>query len=282
MVFELPTRLMLRVETSGDTTLGARAFLHGTTANGQHVVERLERNNFQWFLGLGTATVERLYAELERVQIEGIGPDDEVSLHIVDYRTRDHTQFLPIWAEAAAPKQVKKMVKRNLLKPTRFGREYGLPACPKPPKKSGEDICSGVWLPWNALIAEGLLAYDLRAEAAEVVTRLMKAIVQSLKQEGAFFKHYDADTGQTMGERNALAGLPPLGLFLHTLGVRIHSPWRVSLAGSNPYPWPVKIQYRGLTIERSAEETIVTFPNGQSVSVEDPAPCIIDGQQPGP
>jgi hypothetical protein len=95
----------------------------------------------------------------------------------------------------------------------------------------------------------------------------MAAVVQNLKSEVAFQRYYQADTGHGVGERNALTGLAPLGLFLDTLGVRLISPSRVALTGINPFPWPVTVKYRGMTILRQREKTVVIFPDGQTVDV---------------
>jgi hypothetical protein len=103
----------------------------------------------------------------------------------------------------------------------------------------------------------------------------MKAIVKNLKRERAFRRYYQADSGQGVGERNALNGLPPLGLFLEALGVRLISPNRVVLSGMNPFPWPVTVKYRGLTVMRQKDKSIVIFPDGQTVNITDPSPRIV-------
>jgi hypothetical protein len=76
-------------------------------------------------------------------------------------------------------------------------------------------------------------------------------------------------------ETDALSGLAPLSLFLDVLGVRLHSPHRIGLGGFNPFPWPVTIKYRGLTVLRQKETTIVIFPDGQSVNIDKPTPCTV-------
>jgi hypothetical protein len=130
-------------------------------------------------------------------------------------------------------------------------------------------------LPWNTLIGEGLLQYGYRSQAAELVTRLMGAVTQTLKREGAFRRYYHVESGRGMGERNALSGLAPLSLFLQTLGVRLISPSRVALAGVNPFPWPVTVKYRGTTILRQKDKTVIIFADGQTVTVNDPEPRFV-------
>ena len=107
------------------------------------------------------------------------------------------------------------------------------------------------------------------------MTHIMSAIINSLKQEGCFRQYYSADTGQGHGESNSLWGLAPLGLFLETLGVQLISPWKVHLAGYNPFPWPVTVKYRGMTVLRGHNNTQVVFPDGQTIAIDDPEPRLV-------
>jgi hypothetical protein len=138
-----------------------------------------------------------------------------------------------------------------------------------------DSLAMSVHLPWNEILAEGLLAYGFRDEAASLFSRLMRAVVGSLKQNHAFYERYHATTGAGLGERGALTGFAPVGLFLKILGVRLLSPARVRLEGTNPFPWPVTLMFRGLRIIRRLDGTEVTFPNGQVTTVTDPAPCVV-------
>ena len=120
-----------------------------------------------------------------------------------------------------------------------------------------------------------MLAYGFREEAARQVAHFMTGVIKNLKQKRAFYQRYHADTGLGLGERNAVSGLAPVGLFLQVLGMQVFSPTRVRLAGRNPFPWQVTVQYKGLKIVRGLDRTQVIFPNGKSVSVDDPAPCVV-------
>ena len=103
----------------------------------------------------------------------------------------------------------------------------------------------------------------------------MEPIVHSLKQNAAFRSSYHAGDGSGLGEKDALSGLAPLSLFLDTLGVHPISAHKVSIQGNNPFPWPVTVKYRGLTISRQKEKTVVIFPDGQTLAITDPAPRIV-------
>jgi hypothetical protein len=72
--------------------------------------------------------------------------------------------------------------------------------------------CRAVPLIWNQLLGEGLLRYGYRHEAAELVTRLMRASVIALQSSHTFRQHHDAYTGQPAarnGDRNPAPELPP-------------------------------------------------------------------------
>ncbi|TAK13687.1 MAG: hypothetical protein EPO32_04620 [Anaerolineae bacterium] len=269
LVFDLPQRLLLRADLPKPGPLGAEAYVHGRLPSGQHRVEKLDRGAFHWLPGHGAATLDLLLAEVEHIQVENLPENATFKVMVVDHRAENHTQFLPFWAGIPNKKQAAAFVKRHLLDARNYARQFGLPALPRPPKKSGAETLGAVWLPWNIMAAEGLLRYGYRKEAAELVSRLMAGIVQNLKREGAFRRHIHADDGRGLGERDHLLGLPPLDLFLKVLGVRIVSPWKVLVTDLNPFPWPVRIQYRGLMVDCRPAETIITFPDGQSASVEE-------------
>ncbi len=274
-VFDWPQRVLLRLETPDQSSPPAEVFVHGVLPNGQHRVQRLGRALLGWLPGRATATLETLFAELEHIQVEGLPPRGQLKVSLLDYRREDHTLLLPLWAGIPDARRARALIDRKVSKPAQYGWPFGLPASPNSPKGAGNESLHSVWLPWNMMVAEGLLRYGQRSAAVELVSKLMEAIVANLKREGAFRKLYHAETGQGLGDRNALLGLPPLGLFMQTLGVRILSPWQVVVEHFNPFPWPVKIQYRGLTVECLPEETLILFPDGQSVSLDTPGPHFV-------
>ncbi len=181
---------------------------------------------------------------------------------------------------------MKALLSESLLASGRFGDPYGIPACPEPvftsARKPAEEVLQemdragrAVHLMWNSLIGAGLLEYGKREEASQLCWRLMWAVIQALKKGHAFSAAYHSVTGEAIGERNSLRGLAPLGLFLDVLGVRIESPRRVVLSGKNPYPWPVTVKYRGLTVTRQADRTVVFFPDGQTHTLTDPTHAVV-------
>jgi hypothetical protein len=126
------------------------------------------------------------------------------------------------------------------------------------------------------MMVEGLLAYGFFEEAVVLVAKLLETSLQSLRKEKAFREIYDADQPGGSGERDHLYGLFPVNLYLKTLGVRLISPRKVWLRGRNPFPRPVKVYWKGLTLVCLQEKTLVTFPDGQQLEVEAGQPQYIE------
>jgi hypothetical protein len=118
--------------------------------------------------------------------------------------------------------------------------------------------------------------YGYRAEAAELIHRLMQGILYCLKTEKAFREAYNPDQLEGLGDRDYLWGVAPVALFMHALGVRIVNPRKVYLSGRNPFPWPVTVRHKGLTIVRGLVDTTVTFPSGRSASLMDEAEHVVE------
>jgi hypothetical protein len=278
--FEDPVRLLIRIHQTGERGRRPEIVIHGVDAQGTISSEMITPSQFRWSLGLGSAVSAQVYTSFSRIEVDGIHAADRITIQTVDYGHHDQSLFLPLWAGIPEQERADELVRRHLMRPTRYWQSYGLAACAvnQCPSPDASSFYETVWMPWNSLIGIGMVRYGYRELAAELVSRLMDAIVTNLKNQGSFPKHHHAKTGQASGERNALGGLPPVELFLETLGVRIISPFKVALEGSNPFPWPVQIHYRGLHIHRGADRTEVAFPDGQSLTIEDPEPCLIDSR----
>ncbi len=213
--FRTPRRLQLRLECQGENSRPVNITLVGQTEHGE-IVESFPAGRFFWVEGSGHATSEALYRKLHRVEVNGLSEGDTGTIASVDYTQEDLSLLLPLWAGIPDKKRAKALVENTVLK--RYLQKFGLSI--DPASSGGPGRCPDcVYLPWNQLVGEGLLAYGYTDAAANLVTRLMQAIVPVLKQDGVFRAWFHAKDGLPGGESNALSGLPPLGLFLQTLGI---------------------------------------------------------------
>jgi len=274
-VFEQPVRLLIEIPTKNPASPKPVIEISGVNGQAENVSEVISEHQFQWRSGGLVANSLKVYSRVRGLKIHGLEETDKVILRSVDSSAEDITLFTPLWAHLADQAQANELVSRSVLNASRFSRPFGVPALPYLPDPKAEAVALSVYLPWNQILAEGLLGYGFRNEAARLIGRVMNAIVQSLKQSRAFYERYNAETGSGIGERGALTGLAPVGLFLQILGVTILSPVSVRLEGTDPFPWPVTIVYKGLKVTRGLESTEVVFPNGRVVTVTDPAPCTV-------
>lgn len=274
---EAGVRLLIEIQTKNPAAKRPEVIISEFFAkNSKGESETIAGHQFQWRTGGLVATSQKIFKRIGRVTVTGLEFNDKINVRIVDTTGEDITLGLPLWAGAVEKQKAYALVGRNVMTAERFDRPFGMPLLPLTLNKETESVALSVSLPWNLLIAEGLLAYGFRAEATRLYAHLMNAIIQNLKQNRAFYQRYHSEKGTGIGERNSVTGLAPVGLFMQTLGVTIYSAEKVKLEGKNLFPFAVTIKYKGLTIVRSSEQTTITFSNGESVIVKDEAPCIVE------
>lgn len=274
--FKEPVRLVIRTHNEG-TVIRPQVTIRGML-NGAPVEETLSRDQFHIGANGAVAVSQKVFDTLGRFEIEGLTRKDKLIIRSADLTGEDYTLFLPLWAGIPDAPTAELLVRNTLLSALRFDRPFGAPAMTGCPHKEAESMCMSVHLPWNYLIAQGLLAYGYRNEAARLTAHLVSAVIHNLKRSRAFYRYYHAETGAGIGERNALSGLAPVGLFLETLGVKILSPSAVHIHGENPFPWPVTVKYKGLKVSRMVDRTEVSFSNGKMATLEDPTDALITAE----
>jgi hypothetical protein len=265
--FNKPQRLLLHLTAPVEKNLIVAMTIYGQSANGKLIEETIP-DRLPWNNGQAYYTSRALFSEVTRLDVKRLAEGVKGTLATPDYTQEDITLLLPLWAGLPGDVQSKKIIEKTLLK--RYLLPYGMPCCPDLADESQQGSQIYVSLPWNQLIIEGMVDNGYIQEAVEFFTRLMNAILPSLRQNGVFRECYNAQTGQPFGETNSLHGLPPLGLFLQILGIKSIQTDQVILQGFNPFSWPVTVKYQGITITRHPKDTVVTFPGGQVITVNGP------------
>jgi hypothetical protein len=276
--FATPSRIVVRVHSTTGMPVRPQITLYGKNQAGNSIERILLPERWQWSLDWGSVTTNDLYSELDSLKIQGLEPNDELFVSNMGYLSADLSLTFPLFAHIPSPSRGQELIEKTILDPGQYWQPFGLPACPDRMSEQINGPSSQVLLIWNTLVGEALTSYGYRARAAELFSHIMSGIVENFHKHGSFSARYSAVEGTGSGVANMLEGLPPLGLFFNALGVRILSPWKVHLEGQNPFPWPVRLAYRGLTVDRRNDKTIVTFPDGQAATIEDPAPCIVSAQ----
>ncbi len=260
-----PNRLLIHIRGGVDHVPQVTARIVGMDPDGEEIVEKVPASAFYWYRGFGTATSEHLYSWIDSVRLDGLSKVYEVEVRTVDTTRIDQTLLLPLWAGVPGRDRAKALVQKTVTNPEHFWRPYGMPNCSAqdpnydPTNREGS---GGVWMMWNTMVGEALLDYGYAAESADLFTRIMHAILHTLKTEQAFREAYNSDTLEGLGEVDYIWGVVPLHWLMRLIGVRIVSARKVWAGGPHVLPWPVTVRHYGVAVERSATGTKITFPSG--------------------
>jgi hypothetical protein len=267
--FYLPVRPIINIESQEEITHPTKIFIHGSGANGIHRVENIPAYHIHWQNRFGFITSSYTYDSIEHIEINGIRPDDKVTIKTANLAFMDQSILLPLWAGIPSKERAKILINLTIMNKKKFLGPNGLkPWIDNPEMDKIPEGYHGFNLPWIALILEGLIQYGERTNAAEVFIRFMKPVIRSLQKELTSNHSYHSEIGTPLGTQNSLASLVPIGLFLKILGVKIITPFIVEIFGYNPFPWPVTVKYQGLTITKQERKTVIIFPDGQNLTVD--------------
>jgi hypothetical protein len=272
-----PQRLVLQIAGNSEGTRAVTVVIRGLADGGEEIEEVLNTRDFTWSQGNGRVTSRGCYLQVEQIEIAGLNEKDKGLLRSVDLDQLDISLLLPLWAGIPTVRRAAALMQQQVM--GGWLESFGLALCPPGHRLDQAGDLAGTAMPWNTLVIEGLLRYGYRTEAAELFSRLMAAVIQNLKSEHVFHQFYHAESGSGIGERDHLWGLPPVDLFLQIAGIEILGPGELIVREYNPFPWPVTVKYRGLTILRQKDKTIVIFPDNQTVTVTDPEPRLVSLQE---
>jgi hypothetical protein len=279
-----PARLSVQIATQGGQVHPVRVRLRGRLESGRVRVESLGPERFRWMWQEGAAVSELVFASLESVEVQGLPEGTTWQITGLDLEREDLTLLLPLWAGMVEPRQAENMIRETLLAVDRFRGPGGLSSVPKDDSDSGvaaNDPRGGVNPSLNLLLGEALVAYGFRQEAADLLGSLLNDSLNSLRRDHAVWQSYHPESGEGLGRRNDVRGLPPLSLLLDVLGVGLLSPDRVLLEGKSPFEGRVVLRWRGLTVDRGQAETRVQFADGGSAVVAGEQSVIVERVEQG-
>jgi hypothetical protein len=274
-----PGRLVIRVATRAGEAHPVRVRVRGRLDSGRVRVETIWPERFLWMWEVGAAVTGLVFAAVDSVELAGLAEETPWEVSGLGLEAEDLTLLLPLWAGMVEPEQAAEIIRETLLAEGRFRRPAGLTSVPldDPDYRVISTDPRGAVNPMlNLLLGEALVRYGFRQEAAELLRSLLHNSLTSLRREHAVFAAYDPETGEGLGRRNDVRGLPPLSLFLDILGVGLQSPDRVQLTGKSPFDGRVVVRWRGLVVDRSPAETRVQFADGSTAVVETAEPVIVE------
>jgi hypothetical protein len=276
--FEQPVRVVVMTECDEGDVHPINIVLRGKGRTKRSRTEKLTKSAFHWFWQVATTLVDRPFTQLESAEINRVPQDLRTEIRTPDLTRQDQTCFLPLLSGAMEPSMAARLIETHLLDERKFWRRNGIPntsAQDPAYSDSTRHPTNQVHFFWNSLIAEGLLYYGYKAEAAELLQKLINAVGENLRQRKAFRSVYHADRAESSGELDHAAGIAPVGLFLEMLDLRLISADKVVLNPKNPFPWPVRLNWKNLEIRWEGNGALVRFAEGVEILVEGDEPVIV-------
>ena len=259
--FLKPQRLQLHLIASDDHTRSCLIRLKGADQAGSPVEESFSANDLRWVLGRAHLTSRMLYQSIQSIAFDGLQPEDRFLLETADYAQPDITCLLPLLTGAPTPEMMANLSANHAGIPE-GSAACGLPEAWPSRHELPPSLPVRANVLWSSFIIQGLIQTGQPDLAAELFTHLMAAISAGLNQHDGFFPFYNSKDGLPAGNRNALAGLAPVGLLLELAGIRILSPSKVILWPRFPLQNPVTVHWQGLSIYKDATLAKVVFPDG--------------------
>ena len=247
-----PARLNLRLKPQLQFKKPAPFFLHGENDQGELVVEKIDSSDLLWLPGSFYLTTKKIYARLDRIS-ELEMENCQLQVHIADLKISEISSLLASpgpeeESESEDPLSLDAILNRTA---------YGIPENLDP-----QDTQQVVNLGWNFLLISQLIDQGERDQAFQLFSQLIEGQILQLKPDHNNSDRWQALTGRPIGTRNTLAGLIPVNLFLELAGIRILHENKLILQGQNPFPWPVKVLFKGLEVTRDGKNSTIRFPNG--------------------
>ncbi len=275
--FQKPTRLCLKIKYKQPTPIPLEVQIIGKGIDGKKDLQKILTSPSDWTNDGIILTCLNSYISIDQLTIWNLPEGIQWKLEYLQINQSDLTQFMPLWAGLLDDKQAEILIRKNLLPHWFEPFPAGLPMMNKPEKASrNKETSYFAHIGVMSMVMDGMLRYGYQEETGQLVNKLMEAIIKVIRQTGSFVDHLDAKTGLATGTRNSILSLPPIGLFLRSLGLEIFSSERMTISGKNPYPWDVVIHFKGTRLMRCKEETEITFRDGQTIQLTGPEKRIIE------
>lgn len=231
------------------------------------ISEEISLKDFSLNSKKGIAITRNVFSHIERVIVRGIKDRECVIIKRPDLSQLDISLLLPLWAGMVDDERAKEMVKKGLV--PRLESAFGLTMIPLQKNRKLRQRKNYINLPWNTFVIEGLLRYGYQKEAIRLFEKLLRCCETTLKSDQHFFQSYSAITGNGFGVEDHLHGLISADVFFHIIGIKgINEDSSVLVEGRSPFPTPIVVKYKGMTIERFGEAISVVFPNGLKTSAQ--------------
>jgi hypothetical protein len=247
--FDAPNRVIVEVVGGWQHTPKLTLTLEGLDADGNAARETIDHTAVRWQTGRGRVTSQTVFSQLDRVKADDLVRVYRLNVSTPNFALDDLDDWLPLWSVGIPAERAAALVRRY------------------PPIGLAQSMYVSIESWWMTIIGEGLIEYAYANEAVGVLRNALEMTERGLREQHAFTELQLNMDDHSAGQRGHVAGLPPLHLLLRVLGVRVISATKVWTGGAFAWGAPVKVTHKGVVVERSADDTRVTFPSGNVVEL---------------
>lgn len=263
------SRVIVRVEGGVDHTPSLTMHVYGLSEGGTRIAEKVDSKAFTWQRNRGVYTTEQIFSQIDRVRFDGLSRVYRVSIYTPDSTRLDISALLPLWSVSLTPERAESVI-RLMSDPNHFWRPNGVSMnSAQDPNfdPSNAEGSGGIWPFWTTLMGEALIEAGHMDKATDLLKRLLKVQIETLKHQRHFTEFYHSDELTGLGEPGHLDGIIPLHFLLRVIGIRIISGGKVWIGGKFVWGQPITVTQHGVVVRRSREGTHITFPSGYQANL---------------
>jgi len=269
-----PARVLLRIVGGLRQRPRISVQLEGRDAAGKPYSESAPADAINWQNRQGIYTSQRAFSFVQRISVPGLSRVYKLNAASIDSSRLDINALLPLWT-GRLPRERAAALVELALDEQHFRRAKGITMVSARDQRydpSNARGAGGIWMYWQALLLEGMLAAGYRREACDLLQCLLEVLARVLQRDGKLAQFYHAEEARGIGQDHHIAGLAPLNALHELLGLRIVAPDCVQAGGDFLWGQPVTIEQHGVYASRSADGTRIDFPSGQRVELPPDSP----------
>lgn len=279
-VLAAPNRVIVKIIGGSRHIPKITLHISGLTVDGEELTETAKMEDIYWYKGEGVYTTQTVFSQINTIWCEGLSRVYRLFVETMDTTDTDINSLLPLIADIpkkSADKLAKMALdKKAYLRPNGITMTHTQNSIFDP---SNADGAGGVWMYWQTLLGEGLIAAGYGKQVADIVKDQLKLLTNILSEKHETGQFYDSDAERALGEKGHLNGIAPLALFQRLVGIRILSHEKVVLAADFHWGRSITIRQHGVYVRRTTKKIKVEFASGHIVELDAPlkdATVIID------
>lgn len=258
-------RISVMISSKKDLTKNITLEIEGEIGS-QSIRESIKPRDVHWAVNNGLATTAYIFDRISKIQIINLPAESTIEFSTSKFNLKDLSLITPICIPGLEKKHLDSLVNHWLK--SEFDTSFGFSQLPKNKSHSKTSPQNQIDLPMNTFLLISLVNQGYSSFAKLVFTKLMNNVVKNLRTSKKFYKLFDANNGNCIGEYNIINGMVPLKLFFNLCGILHWSDEEIIFFGANQFANDVIIYHRGLKVICSRKIHKLISSGGAEIEVD--------------